>query len=185
MTANETTTLMSALTIQKISRKKYQLKKKMKNMELSIAQQELARLVAEKSVAYYTEGYLNLEFNKKKFKLYEKTSLHLLAKLGYLDKYLEIVELIKNLKQIEFKGNNQEGEFAMFNDLAAKISANVYAMPPLIDILSEFQKSMQKKQYVDFLKEEFIYYDQQDGGLNNLKFYKDFLNIGKISLDRI
>jgi len=51
--------------------------------------------------------------------------------LEYLEistKFKEIVDFIKNIQQIEFKGNNIDEEFAKFYEIANKIEDKVHTM---------------------------------------------------------
>jgi len=75
----------------------------------------------------------------------------LFKRLNYLGKYNEILDFITNFKAIEFKGDNIEDDFSLFNELDEKIEAKVNVIKEMLEEFKEIISTLSDQKDVEWL----------------------------------
>ena len=144
---------------------------------------EFKKQFKENWVSKGIDGFeYTLEFNDEELKSIEKRSLFLFRKWDILDKYEEIVEFLKNVKELEFQGNNIKAEFAKFHELANKIEEIVNVTKLWLKEFQSIENSLRTGSEVEYLKDVKLGYTM-NGELS--EFYTDYLNSSRLCINKI
>ena len=129
----------------------------------------------------YRSGY-EIKFTDKELQKFENTSVFLFKQFEILDKYEEIVEFIKNLKELEFKGNNIDNEFAKFYEIAEKIQEIVPLIILWIKEVESLSLSIGRNEEIEILTEAKLNY-MMSGDIS--EFSDDYINSCKLSINKL